>query len=388
MGTNTLLFTSVNASVQFTSAGTTTQIQGKNISFAGGNGSINDVELVSYSDYRVGTIPGNKYLDLITGSTSRLRIFGGGNIAINSTTDAGFRLDVNGTARVQGKFTQTNGSTSSIELDANSRKIVIGTGGSFYNSITTPSVGVFSFFNDNTAVENFRVTNNREIWTNTIVNGFGQLTTLNISGNLFPASTTTAAVQINAFASNGSGYISRIQVFNGDAGNVILFPNGTGSLGIATTSIAASAIVDITSTTKGFLMPRMTTTQRNAITSPATGLEVYNTTDNVPQWYNGTAWTNFLTDNVYTADGTIGGDRTITMDGGNFHITAGSVGIGTTSVDGCAILELDSTTKGLLLSRMTTTQRNAISNPVAGLLIYNTTTNKVNLYDGSNFVEI
>jgi hypothetical protein len=135
-------------------------------------------------------------------------------------------------------------------------------------------------------------------------------------------------------------------------------------------------------------MPRMTTTQRNAITSPATGLEVYNTTDNVPQWYNGTAWTNFLTDNVYTADGTIGGDRTITMDGGNFHITAGSVGIGTTSVDGCAILELDSTTKGLLLSRMTTTERNSISNPVAGLLIYNTTTNKVNLYDGSNFVEL
>jgi hypothetical protein len=169
----------------------------------------------------------------------------------------------------------------------------------------------------------------------------------------------------------------------------VLLSTTSGSVGIgANTSIAASAILDITSTTKGFLMPRMTTTQRNAITSPATGLEVYNTTDNVPQWYNGTAWTNFLTNNVYTADGTIGGDRTITMDGGNFHITAGSVGIGTTSVDGCAILELDSTTKGLLLSRMTTTQRNAISNPVAGLLIYNTTTNKVNLYDGSNFVEI
>lgn len=42
----------------------------------------------------------------------------------------------------------------------------------------------------------------------------------------------------------------------------------------------ASALVDINSTTKGFLAPRMTTAQRDAISSPATGLIVYNTTTN------------------------------------------------------------------------------------------------------------
>ena len=40
----------------------------------------------------------------------------------------------------------------------------------------------------------------------------------------------------------------------------------------------ASSMLDITSTTKGFLAPRMTTTHQTAITLPANGLLIYNTT--------------------------------------------------------------------------------------------------------------
>jgi hypothetical protein len=40
----------------------------------------------------------------------------------------------------------------------------------------------------------------------------------------------------------------------------------------------ASAVLDLVSTTRGFLPPRMTTTQKNAIASPAAGLVVYDTT--------------------------------------------------------------------------------------------------------------
>jgi hypothetical protein len=65
-----------------------------------------------------------------------------------------------------------------------------------------------------------------------------------------------------------------------------------GALGIGTTSPAATSILDITSTTKGILIPRMTLAQRDAITSPATGLQIYNTDSNVFQYYNGTSWTN------------------------------------------------------------------------------------------------
>lgn len=54
-----------------------------------------------------------------------------------------------------------------------------------------------------------------------------------------------------------------------------------------------SAICDIQSTTKGMLPPRMTTAQRDAILSPAEGLEIFNTTTKKKQGYNGSTWNDF-----------------------------------------------------------------------------------------------
>ena len=62
----------------------------------------------------------------------------------------------------------------------------------------------------------------------------------------------------------------------------------TGNVGIGTTSPLAK--LDITSTTDGVLLPRMTTTQVNAISSPENGLTVYNTTLNTLCFYNGSSW--------------------------------------------------------------------------------------------------
>jgi hypothetical protein len=52
----------------------------------------------------------------------------------------------------------------------------------------------------------------------------------------------------------------------------------------------ASALLEVQSTTKGFLPPRMTTTQKNAIATPAAGLVVYDSTTNKLACYNGTTW--------------------------------------------------------------------------------------------------
>lgn len=61
-------------------------------------------------------------------------------------------------------------------------------------------------------------------------------------------------------------------------------------VGIGTATPAATAQLDVSSTTKGFLPPRMDFTQRNAIVSPAEGLTIYNTTLKSVEVYNGTVW--------------------------------------------------------------------------------------------------
>jgi hypothetical protein len=60
-------------------------------------------------------------------------------------------------------------------------------------------------------------------------------------------------------------------------------------IGFFNGSPVASAQLQVDSTTRGFLPPRMTTTQRNAITSPAEGLVIYNTTTAKLNVYT-TAW--------------------------------------------------------------------------------------------------
>ena len=52
-----------------------------------------------------------------------------------------------------------------------------------------------------------------------------------------------------------------------------------------------SAMLDVSDSTRGFLMPRMSTVYMNAISSPADGLMVYVTTDSTFYFYNGVNWT-------------------------------------------------------------------------------------------------
>jgi len=61
----------------------------------------------------------------------------------------------------------------------------------------------------------------------------------------------------------------------------------------------------------------------------------------------------------------------------------GSTALGTSDIEGSAILTMSSTSKGLLTPRMTTVQRDAISTPSAGLLVYDTDLNSFYVYDGS-----
>jgi hypothetical protein len=154
-------------------------------------------------------------------NTDLLTIWDDGAIGVNTSTNAGFRLDVNGDTRL-GSGT-TTGTT-----EVRGSNIVI--------------------FRVNDVLNN----NNMGIYKNAT------------SGYLFESS---SANQLSY------GYASNYWMS---------WRNSTKSIAIASTGSeptpAATAIFDLQSTTKGFLPPRMTTTQKNAIASPAAGLVVYDTT--------------------------------------------------------------------------------------------------------------
>jgi len=63
-----------------------------------------------------------------------------------------------------------------------------------------------------------------------------------------------------------------------------------------------------------------------------------------------------------------------------FRAVSGNALIGGTSLTTSAILDLQSTTRAFIPPRMTEVQRDAIASPSAGMVVYNTTTNKLNLY--------
>ncbi len=84
-----------------------------------------------------------------------------------------------------------------------------------------------------------------------------------------------------------------------------------------------SAMVDLVSITKGLLIPRMTSTQRIAITSPATGLMVFDTVLSSFYYYNGTSWTTLSSDNLgnHTATQNVNlGSNYLSNDGTNYGL--------------------------------------------------------------------
>lgn len=97
------------------------------------------------------------------------------------------------------------------------------------------------------------------------------------------------------------------------------------SINTSGSSPDASAMLEIESSTKGLLIPRMTATERDNISTPATGLLVFVTNDNHYYYYDGSSWIDLVLAN----------DTDWTVSGSDMYSTlSGKVGIGTTTPTG------------------------------------------------------
>jgi hypothetical protein len=162
--------------------------------------------------------------------------------------------------------------------------------------------------------------------------------------------------------------------------------NGTINVGIGVSSPNATAILDLTSDSLGLLIPRLTTTQRNGILSPAAGLQVYDKTLNSLYIYNGSSWSSLSAGSIYSAGAgiTITG-TTIKADSNNAVWNANKLqgaNISTTAPANKQVLKWNSTTSQWTPS----VDSNTIYTGSKGVLVTGTTIS--GSYTGSNGVSV
>lgn len=107
----------------------------------------------------------------------------------------------------------------------------------------------------------------------------------------------------------------------GSTENNLFFADASqNSIGLGTAGPSNKTLLELSSTTRGFLMSRMTETQRNAITSVPTALMLYNTDSNTIDYYDGTAWQSLLHNGKeFVTNGFADSSITIAMTQNLFH---------------------------------------------------------------------
>jgi hypothetical protein len=246
----------------------------------------------------------NHALSFGTNNTERMRINASGNVSVATTADT-FRLHAyHATADCvvtsQGRASSLGGSgKASVQLD------VDGTGGFALQTDSTSGTRLFRLISNSgyglgetTALA---VMSGGNVGIGT-TSPFTVLSTAKTITGGNPA--TSGSTDDNVIARFAGGVVAfdiggtaggaqwiQPRAFNNFATNynLLICPNG-GSLAVGTTSPSAAAKLDVASTTQGFLPPRMTTAQRDAISTPPAGLVIYNTSTNVLNFYNGSAW--------------------------------------------------------------------------------------------------
>jgi len=201
-------------------------------------------------------------LIITTNATEVAKFYANGNFRVGAAAaDSGERLQVTGTAKITGATSIGSTLTVTGDASAQAKSLVI--------NFTTGAAGrsgaiiLRSAYDTAGSLESWRIA------------PFG-------SGGGLTNNANYIAFQSTATEAGGIATSWNTNLVITQAGNV----------GIGTITPNTSAKLQVDATTQGFLPPRMTTSQKLAITSPATGLQVYDSTLNLMSFYNGSAWVN------------------------------------------------------------------------------------------------
>jgi len=270
----------------------------------------------------------------------------GGNILIGTTTDSGFKFDVNGTGRFSGNLTISGSATNSLTVKGS------GATSSTTALLVQNSAGTQSGYIDDSGQWMIGTGTNGgyrlDISGSTRIQGdttIGLGTTGVINNLTFQSARGGAGLRAGIYWSSGASIINR-RKFSGGNDNTLSFSVGispielltiqehngttsTNNVGINNTSPNVSAVLDIVSTTQGLLLPRTNLTSN--INTPAQGLQTYITssTSEGLYYYNSGSyqgWTRVLNN---TGSQSISGS--IIIDGGLFDtLSTGSLATGST----------------------------------------------------------
>ena len=240
-----------------------------------------------------GTANGVAYLNgskvLTTGSALT---FTGSVLGVNNAGDSDFKLTTTttGTGATDGLLLRINGTGSEAYLWnwEPSSALIFGANAAEQMRLTSTGLGI------GTTSPGTKL----DVSGNAVLSGVSGYKYLYFNGAAENSSSRFAKIgknydstfELGIWASTAVAGNPSPTVFYRDQTTESMRLDSSGNLGIGTTSPSASAILDAQSTTKGVRMPNMTTTQKNAIASPAAGLMVFDTTLAKLCVYSGSAW--------------------------------------------------------------------------------------------------
>lgn len=297
-----------------------------------------------------------------------------------------------GTLALTNALPVSSGGTGQVTFPANSVLLGNGTGGiatvapGTVGNVLTSIGGVWV---SNVAVSGAAAGANTQVQYNNS-GALGASSNLTFNGTTLTANTlnltnalgtTYGGTGLTSFTANGVVYASSTSALT--TGSALVF-NGT-NLGLGVTPSAWGSdyrAVDAASGANGggaFSGFYSTSISRNCYNDNTNWRAKYSADERPAlysqpyggghQWFNGNPFV--------TASGIVTMTQAMTLD------ASGNLGIGTTSPNASAILDAQSTTKGVRMPNMTTTQKNAISSPAAGLMVFDTTLAKLCVYSGS-----